>query len=246
MTGILTLDATSYHEDRVADVPSLSASIAALLPVSAYWIEVEASRPRRKGRYGRGLTSAVERFRKRFVAVDESGCWLLDTARNDAGYTMFWWKDAGGRALSSAHRFSYTAFVGPIPEGLVLDHLCRNRACVNPAHLEPVTHQENILRGVGPAAINAAKTHCPNGHPYVAENMYDTANGARICRTCSREKYASSAPPPYWALRTHCGRGHELTPENTYRPIGSEHGRKCRRCHADQERRRRLERRLAA
>lgn len=92
-----------------------------------------------------------------------------------------------------AHRVSYEWLVGEIPEGLDLDHLCRVRRCIKsiadefgPAHLEPVTRKENNLRGVGKAAINAQKTHCPNGHPYDEENTYICKKG-RQCRVCRTE-----------------------------------------------------------
>jgi hypothetical protein len=77
--------------------------------------------------------------------------------------------------------------VGPVPDGLELDHLCRNPGCVNPDHLEPVTHKENMLRGFNPSATNARKTHCHKGHFFDAENTYIATTGARRCRTCLRE-----------------------------------------------------------
>ncbi len=86
-----------------------------------------------------------------------------------------------------AHRFAYELLVGPIPDGLEIDHLCRVTACVNPAHLEPVTGQVNTLRGDTPAAKNAAKTHCPQGHVYSVKNT-GVGNGRRRCRTCGRER----------------------------------------------------------
>ena len=88
-----------------------------------------------------------------------------------------------------AHVFAYKLLVGVVPGGLELDHLCRVPACVNPAHLEPVTHAENLMRSpVAPTAINARKTHCPQGHPYVAGNTYYRANGHRHCKTCTLER----------------------------------------------------------
>jgi len=110
------------------------------------------------------------------------------------------WKDhlVGGygqyrtvRGMRAAHRHAYRLCVGPIPRGYTLDHLCRNTACVRPAHLEPVTLRDNILRGNGPTAQNARKTHCPRGHAYNKANTYywKRPGGGldRICRACRRK-----------------------------------------------------------
>ena len=91
----------------------------------------------------------------------------------------------GGRTLR-VHRHIYEQVVQPVPVGLDLDHLCRNRACFNPAHLEPVTSRENTMRGAGVAPAKAAQTHCVHGHEFTPENTYTKANGCRSCRTCSR------------------------------------------------------------
>jgi hypothetical protein len=91
-------------------------------------------------------------------------------------------------SLLGAHRIAYELEVGEVTTGLTLDHLCRNRLCVNPAHLEPVTRGENVLRGEGWTAVNARKTHCPRGHPLSGDNLHVRPNrGTRQCLSCRRE-----------------------------------------------------------
>ena len=85
------------------------------------------------------------------------------------------------------HRFSYELSKGKIPEGLTIDHLCRNTSCVNPDHLEAVTMKENLMRGIGACAINSRKTHCPQGHEYAEENICPSQIG-RVCKICRREQ----------------------------------------------------------
>lgn len=124
--------------------------------------------------------------------VDKTdSCWNW-TANKWKGYGQFGVQVEPGKwKQRKAHRVAYELCVGPIPDGLQLDHLCRNPSCVNPAHLEPVTNRENGLRGVSVAARNAAKTHCVNGHEFTAENtMYQVVNGnkQRECRSCYRER----------------------------------------------------------
>ena len=89
---------------------------------------------------------AIERFLLSFIPVTESGCWLWIGACERDGYA----KIVVNKKRRSAHRYAYELFIGPIPHGLQLDHLCRVRCCVNPAHLEPVTGSENVMRGNGP------------------------------------------------------------------------------------------------
>lgn len=112
--------------------------------------------------------------------VDDSAgpekCWLWTAHTSDGGYGRFTFDGH----TTVAHRLAYEALVGAIPEGLVLDHLCRVRNCVNPAHLEPVTTRENNLRAFGWAGINARKVRCPKGYEY-----FINSQGNRECRTCS-------------------------------------------------------------
>lgn len=147
------------------------------------WGDVRPDLPIR----GRASRPLKERFMEK-VDLSDDGCWLWTAAvtRTEAPYGVFWLD----RKQVPAHRVSYEIHVGPIPEGLHLDHLCRNPRCVNPDHLEPVTNAENILRGIGPPAVNAVKTHCDHGHQFTPENTYEyTRNGRtrRSCRACRRE-----------------------------------------------------------
>lgn len=121
--------------------------------------------------------------------VDKSGdCWLWTAHVNNRGYGMFGMKVDTKPTMRTAHRVAYEMERGPIPSGLEIDHLCRVRICVNPAHLEAVTHHENLMRGTGFAATNAAKTHCVRGHEYTPDNTYDcpSVDGGRQCRACKR------------------------------------------------------------
>lgn len=129
----------------------------------------------------------VDRFAKR-VALTDSGCLQWLGATSGGGYAQIKLTPAEGKRLVYVHRWSYEHHVGPIPPGLQIDHLCRNRTCVNPEHLEAVTPRENVLRSASPVAINAAKTHCNHGHPLTPENTYPSPEGWRRCRECKRTK----------------------------------------------------------
>lgn len=114
-------------------------------------------------------------------------CWLWISGINRSGYGFASWQ--GKRILT--HRLMYELLVGPVPEGLQIDHLCRNRACCNPAHLEVVTLRENVRRrGGGQSRIDREKTHCPKSHPYDEKNTYKDKRGRRYCRSCHRERTA--------------------------------------------------------
>jgi hypothetical protein len=119
--------------------------------------------------------------------IMDDGCWEWDGAHNRDGYGTAYTTPTGARPLG-AHRVIYELLIGPIPEELEIDHLCRNRGCVNPDHMEPVLKSVNLLRGEGVGARSARKTHCPQGHPYDTENTRITPDGSRKCRTCHRER----------------------------------------------------------
>ena len=126
----------------------------------------------------------LERFIVK-VEFTESGCWLWRGAiSGTTGYAQF--HDKAGRRVGG-HRWIYTALVGPIPQGYVIDHTCRVPACVNPDHLEPVTHRTNCLRGESPYVVAFLKNECPVGHLMIAPYIRPDT-GKRRCRTC-RDAY---------------------------------------------------------
>lgn len=116
----------------------------------------------------------------RRVTVSPSGCWIWNLYKTPRGYGQV--GNSGGSKW--AHRWAYELLVGPISGGLELDHLCRVPSCVNPAHLEPVTHAENVRRGDGITAINSRKTACSRGHEFTPENTGIRSTGARKCKAC--------------------------------------------------------------
>jgi hypothetical protein len=143
---------------------------------------------------GRAVPATVEeRFWAKVDKDDGTGCWLYTGRPNSRGYG---WFTIGAHGVL-VHRLAYELLVGPIPEGMTLDHVkergCTSRLCVKavadehgPAHLEPVTNAENVLRGDGWGARNARKTHCPKGHPYSGANLRISPKGYRVCRECER------------------------------------------------------------
>jgi hypothetical protein len=146
-----------------------------------------------------GTAALAARIKERVSVQDggyETPCWISDRAHNGTGYTKICVVDATGRKRTVyTHRAAYEVFVGPIAEGLTIDHLCRNRACCNPAHLEPTTMRENTLRGESQASIHARQTHCLRGHEFTPSNTYRMrgAHGVqRLCRTCRLEQQRAS------------------------------------------------------
>ena len=141
----------------------------------------------------------IERFLEKILPEPNSGCWLWLASLNSKGYGQFYRDPHESKAPMGAHVFSYEHFVEPVPEGLTLDHLCRVRSCVNPRHLEPVTHKVNVERG------DAGKHHrdlmeCPSGHPYSGDNLvvYEiTVKGRkyinRQCRACHAIRNAAKS-----------------------------------------------------
>ena len=124
----------------------------------------------------------IDRWMRRNV-VAHGTCWLWTGAKTRNGYGQV---AIHGKAWM-VHRAFYTYFIADVPPGLDLDHLCRNRACVNPWHLEPVTRSVNLRRGDTRRTHFSSRTHCPQGHPYDDENTAHR-QGRRVCRTCDRER----------------------------------------------------------
>lgn len=183
------------------------------------------------------------------VQKQEGGCWIWTGFITPQGYGACGYR---GKRNTLAHRAIYLELVGPIPDGLTLDHLCHtrdlaclggvscpHRRCVNPEHMEPVSNAENNSRGVF-----ARKTHCPRGHPYSGPNLNYTKHGSRICRTCAnmksleQHKRKMAARPDSWRPKprkrpTHCKWGHPFDAANTYVRPNGRHA--CKTCGLDRK-----------
>lgn len=118
-----------------------------------------------------------------YARPDDDACWIWRRATDPNGYGRFWLNSG----MRLAHRVVFELHRGPVADGLSLDHLCRVTSCVNPSHLEPVTHQENVRRG-NAGKPQAARTHCPQGHEYTEANTYIGKHGSRFCRACDKNR----------------------------------------------------------
>lgn len=137
------------------------------------------------GRLDRIDRDWITRFWARVDKLPDDGCWEWKGQIRSDGYGSCW--DGGRHRKNLAHRVALELVGQSIPEGMHTDHLCRNHSCVNPAHLEVVTHAENMRRGVGWPGQNAHKTRCPKGHAYSGRNI----RGERICNTCIKDRVAA-------------------------------------------------------
>ena len=176
---------------------------------------------------------AVRAYVKARIIIEDRGhatpCWVWQLSLNGGGYGQG--KAPGAARVEQAHRFAYRAFVGAIPNGLHLDHLCRVRACCNPAHLEPVTPAENARRAI-PYMVRQRQKCCRRGHELSGDNVLVWKDGRR-CRRCFSEwqkLYTRPERLPTKKARSHCRKGHELTPENTINWKGF---LRCRACNVD-------------
>jgi len=178
------------------------------------------------------LTTApgiTERFLSKVSHQGE--CWEWIAFRDRDGYGKFFTHKVNGCAVKEyAHRWAYSRWRGDIPEGMQIDHLCRNRACVRPEHLEAVTAKVNNSRSNSLSAQRARKTHCVRGHPLEGANVHITTKGQRRCRTCDRDAHnAKRTPQPHYNSRkTHCKHGHEFAGANLI--IVAPNRRVCRAC----------------
>lgn len=161
---------------------------------------------------------------------DLGPCWLWNGALSEAGYANF---KVAGRTWR-AHIWAYVSYVGPVPAGMEIDHVCRRRNCVRPDHLEAVTRTENVRRAL-PFRPSFRRKTCERGHP-LDEGYVRTDTGQRMCRQCSNERRRKATGTSKYV--THCKNGHPLTGDNVYRRPDNGN-RQCRACARERDKRRR-------
>lgn len=196
------------------------------------WLEFSSSKRGLRGR------TNTERWCHQ-VELPESGdgCWMWRGARRHYGYGVFAETAEGGWSRQvQSHRFAYEMFVGPIPDGLVIDHLCNTPGCVNPEHLRAVTQQQNVLRGASSGARVLREGKCCKGHELTPDNLVHSAIGKTVCKRCAKQrndrhmrlKTLGNVNPRPERWKSHCKHGHELSGTNIYEWRGQRYCRECR------------------
>lgn len=182
------------------------------------------------------ISSLHEELQDKVMPEPMSGCWIWIGSIDGNGYGQI--QTRNRRYPRAAHRYTYQTLMGEIPHGLQIDHLCRNRQCVNPAHLEPVTFLENVRRGDA-GKYQSRRTHCPHGHEYSGDNLVISKgkNGRthRQCYECMRRvwrRIQNYKGLPLPGDRTHCPQGHPYSGDNLFRRIrnNGQPSRECREC----------------
>lgn len=182
-----------------------------------------------------GLEGLDQRFLDKIEVNAKTECWEWTACKNTKGYGSF----GVSKKTVLAHRYAYEHIVGPIPNGLELDHHRLNpgegsarcsRSCVNPGHLEAVTHSENVKRGRS-GEYQRIKTHCSKGHEFTEDNTYLRPTGGRQCMECQRQSKRDRYVPSDRLPKTHCPQGHEYSALNT--SVQKNGAKRCRQCSHD-------------